>query len=629
MLVRVGDLDEVIGDLLQEKELALDFETFGLRTYHGDRMFSMIISTEFEDYYFNFIPYPNVTDDRVLPYDSLKKFKDLFADQSITWYIQNAANFDMGVLAIEGFELEGTIHCTKAIGRVEYNDHVDVKVHPDKKAEKAYSLAAQLFRIKEWKDDKVAAYVEEHKLYTKIDVPGKSKPVTLKHYDKVPFDLIVPYGCQDGRGTFKLGRHQVRSIQDQDAEVTASKKRTVRTVMENERRLQKTIFRMRHVGVRVDIDYCKRAAAYETDQAAKAAAKFRVETGVPFKMSPKLFAEIFASEKEKWTYTDKGNPSFDADALAKFDSPAAKAILEMRDAKSRADFYHGFLYHADKNGDIHPNYNPEGTIHGRFSSSDPNFQNLTSEDEEEDLAKEFVIRRAIIPRPGFVLFMPDYSQMEYKFMLEQACILKGYATELCKLINDGMDFHDATALNVKNLTKLELVRKMVKIVNFMTLYGSGIQNIADTLKITFDQAKKIKSAILRASPEIGEYLDAVKETAEQRGYIVNWLGRRCYFPIKRFAYKAPNYHTSGGCADVLKVGMNKIDETLSHGFKSRLIMTVHDELPHEIHESEVHSVPRMIVNHMEEAYPGRFLKLNVEPEWSEKSLADKVKGYPA
>lgn len=654
MIVTHTAFDEVIKKLKAEPRLALDTETTGLRMYHGHKFFSIIISNQYDAYYFNFnrenythdeeskpTITPNPEEIVMGPANLSVIDRELFKDQDKLWFIQNAANFDLPVLGVEGLELYGTIHCTKAIGRVEHNNHLK------------YGLMDQLARLGQiQKSDAVKEYIDKHKLYTKLAIPGKSTEDEWPHFDQVPLDIIVPYAETDALGTFFLGKMQLRSIEDQDdAHPNLVRSgRSLKNVVENERRLQKTIFNMKHRGVLIDKNYCTRARAYELDRERKAAERFKRETGREYISSPKLFAEVFAEEKDRWSYTDKGNPSFDYDALKKLKSPAAVAVVEMRDAKSKADFYNGFLYFADREGVVHPNLNPEGAAHGRFSSSEPNFQNLTSEavatckacqEEIETVVEEcpkckskdlnfyeYTVRRAIIPRPGYVLIMPDYDQMEYKFMLEMACRLVQQDTELSKLIRDGMDFHDATALKVKNYTSLELPRKQVKIVNFMTLYGSGVQNMADTLGVYRGKAYQIREAILNSSKEIRNYIETVSATAEQRGWIVNWLGRRCHFPDKRYAYKAPNYHTSGGCADVVKVAMNKIDHVLSQGFKSRMIMSVHDELPIEIHENEVNSVPHLVKEIMETAFTSKYVPLTTGMEWSDKSLGDKRKGFP-
>ena len=521
MIVTQAEFPNILELLLKETRLALDSETTGLRMYHGDRLFSIIISTETQPYYFNF----NMKDhfqldgetieidmppEQVLPMDAIPLMRPLFMNPDITWFIQNAANFDMGILAVDGIEIEGHIHCTKAIGRVEYNDHRDVKTDPTKKAAKAYSLEAQLFRLGHHKDDAVKAYVDEHKLKTQIPIPGKEDTYEKLHYDKVPFRIMVPYGLTDGKETFFLGDHQEKSICKQDlSQPNLPPERSLRRVMENEKRLQKTIFRMRHRGVLVDLPYCKKAAAYEKDRSEKAREAFRRDTGKDFSASPNLFKEIFASEKEIWGYTDKGNPSFDSDYLGRFKNPAAGYILTMRDAKSKADFYNGFLWFADSRGVVHPNFNPEGTVHGRFSSSEPNFQNLTSEESEEEIASEFIVRRALIPRPGMKFLSIDMTAFEYKFMLELACKLLGRLTELGQMVVDGFDFHEATAQNAAKVGS-HVIRKQAKIANFLTLYGGGIQKLADALSIPYAEAAKIRKAIFQSSPEIKNLLMLVR-----------------------------------------------------------------------------------------------------------------------
>ena len=412
----------------------------------------------------------------------------------------------------------------------------------------------------------------------------------------------------------------------------------MQAVLENERRLTKTVFNMERVGVRIDREYTVRATRFESDRAEKAASAYKRETGRDYKASAKDFAAIFASEKDQWEYTEKGNPSFESEVLKKFKHPAAKIILEMRDAKAKADFYQGFLYHADSRGDIHPNYNAHGAAHGRFSSSSPNFQNLTSEEGEEE--KEFLVRRAIIPRPGFIFIMPDYDQMEYRLMFELAnrivfgmpeyehafYKLTPEGTPLVREIKNGKDPHQATADLVTSLGT-PLVRSRAKNGNFALLYGAGDEQLSYTIGGTVEEARVLRQSIFSVAPEIKTFIRTVTSVARDRGYIFNWLGRRCYFPNGEFTFRAPNYLVAGGCADVVKVAMNRIDDFLVDKI-SRMVMSVHDELPCEIHESEISTVPQVIKSLMEGVFPSKFLPLTCGMEWSDKSLADKKKGFP-
>lgn len=657
-LVKRSEVRRIVDELHSFSHLALDLETTGLRMFHGDTFFSVIIAPSADKaYYFNFNPVDHWIEEReekkktvylkhkrdlpeeiVLTKEHMEIIAELFKDGERLWFIQNAANFDLSMLSAHGYWVNGKIHCTRAIGRVQYNEHLK------------YSLEAQLERIGDAKDDRVKAYVDKYHLKTKFPIPGKDTLHEVLHYDQVPLSIMVPYGLQDAKGTFKLGNFQMESIiqQDNDDGVYDTP-RALFSVYENECRLQPTIHRMKHTGVAVDLEYCKRASEHERTRGEGLKEEFKKLTGEDFVASSKLFEKVFASDRHNWGITKKGNPSFESDALMDFENPAAKVVLDIRNAKSKSDFYNGFLWFVDEQGNIHPNYNPEGTVHGRFSSNEPNFQNLTAEDlgeckacgtgfESETLAckkcgstdllyHEFLTRRALIPRPGYIFIMPDYDQMEYKFMLEQACRLIGRSTKLSEMIADGMDFHDATGLNVKNVTGMDLPRKSIKVVNFMTLYGSGNQNVANTLGIPLNQARLIREAIFEASPEIRNYIRTVSQTGERMGFIRNWLGRKCHLSVKRFSYKLPNYHTSGGCADVVKKAMNGIDEYLKP-LPSRMVMTIHDELPIEVHESEISFVPKRINEIMENAYESKYVPLTTGMEWSRKSLADKVKGFP-
>ena len=235
------------------------------------------------------------------------------------------------------------------------------------------------------------------------------------------------------------------------------------------------------------------------------------------------------------------------------------------------------------------------------------------------------MRRAIVPRPGYVFYLPDYDQMEYRLMLEFAAGFVERETELIRLVNGGLDVHAATA-QAASLYGVKISRTEAKTSNFLTIYGGGAQKLADQLKCSLSQAYAIRGAIFKAAPELKDFCDDVGDVAKRRGYIFNWFGRKCLFPNSRLSYKAPKYLIAGGAADVNKVALNRIDELLL-GKKSRLVLTIHDENPCELHESELHLAPQ-INEIMESVYKSKFLRLTCGKEFSHKSLADKTKGFP-
>ncbi len=608
MIVTTANFHEVLNRLKLELVLALDVETTGLKPYHADKLFSLILATPEEAWYFNFQDYK--FDTPVLPRTYLKDIFLALDAPSMTWGGHNL-KFDLAFLFREGIELQGDVWCTKAMARVERNDHFK------------YSLVDCLERMDgKWKkSDKVKEYIDKHNLKTKRPIPGKKTEEVLLHFDQVPFEVIVPYGEADGLGTAALHRYQQTRFMslDEQEPVQVALGRSLKTVVNNECRLTKTVFEMERVGVKIDRDFCKRAIEFEGARLEKACDEFKRLTGEKFAASAKLFERVFESDKDKWQLTEKGNPSFESDILNNFSSPAARCVLEARDSKSKSDFYNGFLFHADGDDVIHPSLIPEGTVHGRFSSSNPNFQNLKADDDEAS-AGEFIVRRAVIPRPGYKLVSIDYDTMEYKFALELACKIAGHETELAKLINSGVDFHQGTADLVKKVAKKEITRKIAKISNFLTLYGGGNAKLAAALNCPLAEAKTIRMAIIHAAPEIDKFIKACVRSAEAKGFVTNWLGRRSWFSDSRFSYRAPNYIVSGGCADVVKVAMNEIHEFLRDK-KSRMIMCVHDELVFELAEGE-ENIVQYLVKLMTESYKSKYVWMTCSVSESTKSLGD-------
>lgn len=608
-IVGRSNFDEVLGLLQLHATLALDTETYGLRPYHGDKLFSIILATDAERaFYFNFQPYPNLDPDLLLTPAHLQRLNVLFKDPTRLWYIQRA-KYDMAIMWQDQLELAGTLHCTEAIGRVWENWHF------------TYNLDDQLRRIDPalGKDDKVKEWILANKAYTEFQKPGRKEVKKALHYDRAPWELIVPYALWDARACFITATHQIETIKRQSSvEETPEGNPVPMRVMENERRLTRTVFNMERTGILVDLDYCKRAAEFENARIKEAHGEFKRLSGKDYAASPVLFAEVFADDKERWEYTEKKNPSFESEVLQTFKSPLAGLVLQARDAKAKSDFYTGFIYHADARGRVHPNFNQGGANHGRFSSSDPNFQNLKA-DEEEDLVQEFIVRRAVIPTPGYFLCSIDYKTMEYVQMLEYACAMWGRVTPLAAEVNAGKDVHQATA-DLASKYRPGTKRRETKTSNFLELYGGGTGKLASQLDIPIDDAWAIKRAIQQGAPEIKVLQKKMMRAAETRGYVRNWLGRRCYFHDARFAYKAPNHLIAGGCADIIKIAMNLIDDYLAP-YKSRMILNIHDELVFEIWYGEEFLIAEL-KQIMESVFPSKWVPLTCSVSTSTRSLAD-------
>jgi DNA polymerase-1 len=617
--------------------LSIDTETTGLSSFKDDCLFSIIISDDEHDYYLNFKDYE---DQKALPKGYLQRLKPLLEDESKIWVTQNA-KFDLHMLAKEGLFIKGKIYDLMFLDRTHYNQHM------------SYRLSDITKRWGEEKLDTVMEYITENKLWTNVEYPEYGKAEKNLHFDKVPFKLISDYGMQDGRGTLNTGKKILSALRNEDRIIT-EKVPPQLNVVENEARLVHTLFRMEQVGAKIDTDYCREALKYYFDIIKDVEVEFKKLTGLDFVKGTTVFEQVFSGEQEKWEKTEKGNWKWDADTLSKFTHPAARLAVGYAEAKKQSEYFANFLYYSDKEGVIHPNFKQSGTVTSRFSCDNPNLQNMSAPDkyDEDTEAAKYAVRRAIVPREGYFLAMIDYAQSEFRMFLE-------YARPM-KLINEiltGKDVHTATAEIAK------VTRKEAKTINFGLLYGQGIGKLTCSLfntkcnvkqvgaiykhilnwKITPEErqiyseikpedlahdealvlkAMDIKKAIFAASPEINDCVKSIQKTAENRGYIRNFYGRRYYFTDKRFAYKATNHLIQGTCADMLKFAMNKIDELLLDK-KTQMILSIHDELVFQVFYGEEYLLPQ-IKKIMEEVYPHKLLPQIAEISWSKTSLAEKL-----
>lgn len=615
MIVTREDFPQVLNQLQDADWVALDCETTGLRPYHGDRLFSLGLYSGGNAYYMSWNQYEDVTEGHpyLLGKMHLERLREFFAVPRI--YMGHNLKFDLAMLAQEGIKVAGTWHDSMVVARV-----LDSTLWQGD-----FSLDACGKRLGYEKLDTVKNYLLANKLFTVEKVDGKKTQKKNLHYALAPLDLIAPYCEKDTEITYRLGERQLRDLQEVSAAMPAGMP-NIRQVYANECELLQTVFAMEQLGVLIDRDYCKRAIVHAEEMQERALEVFQDKVGEPFKDSNVVYQRAFADEKDRWVWGDvtptgKRNPSFDSDVLETFQSPAAAAVVAWRKAKSDANYFHGFLYEADGDGVIHASFNQHVAATGRFSSSNPNLQNLTK-DEDAALAQEFVVRRAIVPRPGMVFHMLDFDQMEYRLMLDYAARFAvdndGVLTLIQKVLG-GLDVHQATA-DVAGVS-----RRDAKTVNFATLYGSGIASLAARLARSEVETRAIRDSIFRAAPEISTFIRRVSGTAEKRGFIVNWFGRRCSFPDASFAYRAPNYLIQGGSADVVKLAMNRIHRYLQP-FKTRMVLTIHDEVVFEGPPKEAAIVIPEVQRIMETAYPAKHVPLACSVDHSYKSLADKKEG---
>src|SRR5438477_383306 len=262
------------------------------------------------------------------------------------------------------------------------------------------------------------------------------------------------------------------------------------------------------------------------------------------------------------------------------------------------------------------------TATGRFSSSEPNIQNIPIRTEEGRK-----IRRAFVAEPGHLLLSADYSQIELRLAAHVADI-----PELKAAFQQGHDIHALTASEVFGvpLEKMDpQTRRRAKAINFGIIYGISAFGLGNQIGVPQSEAAEYIRAYFERFPAIRAYMERIKTDARRTGYVETIFGRKCFIPgirdpnparragAERQAINAP---LQGSAADIIKRAMGRLPAALERaGLKARMLLQVHDELLFEAPEAEVEATAKLVKNIMEGACAPRCevsVPLVVETGWA-------------
>lgn len=331
-----------------------------------------------------------------------------------------------------------------------------------------------------------------------------------------------------------------------------------------------------------------------------------------------------ASESLKAAFTKLGIPhptkkdkktrqtkvSFEAALLEAIDHPLAQKVVEHRQLlKVRNTFIKSYILDKNVNGRIHCSFNPlksdrTGARSGRFSSSDPNLQNIPV---RTDLGK--LVRDAFQVGTGGRWRKYDYSQIEYRLLAHHAT---GQGADHLRsiFINDpDADYHEITIQLVKEFTGAVLERRPAKTINFGLIYGMSQPELQKRLQLDVATARGLFDNYHRAAPYVRATMEACEDEVHRYGYVTTLLGRKSDFPLwgpigeygvpglpygeaileygpriqRAFTHKALNRKLQGGAADIMKKAMVDAYEAglFAEDACGIPILTVHDELDFE------------------------------------------------
>ncbi len=477
---------------------------------------------------------------------------------------------------------------------------------------------------------------------------GGSEAKWRRNIYRCPVTLVGPYAEQDATMPFDILMKQWPIME----------RRGLLDLFEMECGLINLLVDMRFKGITVDIPYAERLYDEFTLEADKATKEAEYIAGASINAnSAENLAGVFDKLGLAYGRTTpsesnpEGNPSFTKDFLKTVKHPFAEKILRVREMdKLRGTFVKSYLLDANVNGKLYCLFHPVsslegGTRTGRFSSSDPNLQNIPTRTEEGGK-----IRQAFIMDEGHKQVRDyDYSQIEYRFLAHFATGEGADAVRAKYHADPKLDYHDLIGSMITAMTGIVLKRGYVKNINFGLVYGLGIEALAENLGVPVSEAKRLSAAFHEAIPFARATMDDITRTINHSGIITTILGRQSHFDLwepssygmrggyplpygaavakwgsaitRAYAYRGTNYRLQGSAAEIMKKGMLTAYESGVFDVTGVPRLTVHDELwfsdPGDVPDDAWDEMKHIFENCIPEVrVPIRF-DCGIGPTWKE------------
>ncbi|MDD4382303.1 MAG: DNA polymerase I, partial [Candidatus Dojkabacteria bacterium] len=348
---------------------------------------------------------------------------------------------------------------------------------------------------------------------------------------------------------------------------------------------------MEQKGIKVDVKYLEKLNNQLKEKLDKITKDIFGTVGHEFNInSPKQLSDVLFNELG---LSSTEGMSTREDVLYKLVGahPCIEKILEYRElSKIFGTYTSPMLQMAKEDSDmaIHTDFKQTGTTSGRFSSVNPNMQNLPAQGEWSEK-----LRRAFIAREGYKFVGMDYSQIELRIMADMS-----KDDLLIQDFKDGLDIHTATASRIlgkelEEVTKEE--RSVGKTVNFAILFGQTAFGLANLLKIDGKVAQEYIQNYFEHYIGVESYIRILEKEAYKRGFVQTMFGttrmiggiRSKNIRMNKAAKReAVNMPIQGSEADIMKLAMVKLKDLIDKDFKEKayIILQIHDELVFEIKE---------------------------------------------
>ncbi len=565
-------LIELCNKICSQKSVCFDTETTGVNPLLSELVGLSFAYKEGEAYY---VP---IDDDREKAQQKVDIFRPFFEDEKIEKVGQNI-KYDILELRNYDIQVKGKLFDTMIAHYL---------INPE---------------IPHGMDYMAKMYLNYTTIHIDELIGPKGK--NQKNMRDIDQETVCKYAAEDADITLKLKNILEKELRENKLEQLFN---------EIESPLIYVLADMEWTGVRLDLEALEQLAEEYRKEMNQIEKEIIEMAGIEFNInSPKQIGEILFDKMkiiDNPKKTKTGQYSTSENELEKLRSkhPIIEKILEQRSLKKLLSTYiEAFPQLINpKTGKIHTSFNQTATATGRLSSSNPNLQNIPIRNER---GKE--IRKVFIPDKGCTFLSADYSQIELRIM---AHLSKD--KNMIEAFNKGQDIHAATASKIFKIPLEEVtpdMRRKAKTANFGIIYGITPYGLSQRLGISRSDAKKLIEEYFTTFSGVKRYMDESIAKAREQGYVETIFGRKRFLPdinsqnaiVRGYAERnAINTPIQGSAADIIKVAMNKIYKRLSDGgYKSKMILQVHDELDFNVHMNELDEVKNIVVYEMENAYP--------------------------
>ena len=562
-------------DLTQYKTVAVDLETRdpniqklgpGWARDDGNIVGIAIAAGEYKGYF----PIRHQNGHNLDPKMTMKWFKKQMATPNIDKIMHNAT-YDAGWLRAEGVEVQGKI--------------IDTMIASPLVDENRWSYSL---------NNLGRDYIDMRKDERMLRAAAKDWGIDPKaDMWKLPPKYVGAYAEQDAVMTLKLWERLKTEITSQD----------LTHIFDLETSLIPLMLDMRARGVRVDLDKADIVRQGLKAKVKELKAEIKRKTGVEIEpWAGASVLKVFEALNLEYPTTEAGAPSFTKQYLNMHPHEVCQMIVKLREFdKADSTFIDSILRH-EKDGRIHTEFHQlrsddGGTVTGRFSSSNPNLQQIPARDPDI----KTMIRGLFVPEEGQKWGSFDYSSQEPRLLVHFAASMPSdmrhpvVDTIVEEYQKGDVDLHQMVA----DLAGIK--RKEAKTVNLGIMYGMGVGKLAAQLDISNQEAKDLIEKHRENVPFVKQLANVASQRAEKHGQIRTLLGRKCRFHLweprtfgynkplpyedalkeygninnlkRAFTYKALNKLIQGSAADQTKKAMA---DCYAEGLIP--LLTVHDEL---------------------------------------------------